>query len=56
MDLREKLKNLAKDPEAMAREIELAGEKKSLLADDRLPRLPRKLHRRQLHGQLSSAS
>jgi tight adherence protein B len=31
MDLREKLKNLAKDPEAMAREIELAGEKRSLL-------------------------
>src|ERR1700748_3185894 len=31
MDLREKLKNLAKDPEAMAREIELGGEKKSLL-------------------------
>ena len=32
MDLREKLKNLAKDPEAMAREIELGQEKKSLLA------------------------
>jgi tight adherence protein B len=32
MDLREKLKNLAKDPEAMAREIELGAEKKSLLA------------------------
>ena len=32
MDLREKLKNLAKDPEAMAREIELGGEKKSILA------------------------
>jgi tight adherence protein B len=32
MDLREKLKNLAKDPEAMAREIELGSEKKSLLA------------------------
>jgi tight adherence protein B len=31
MDLREKLKNLAKDPEAMAREIELGVEKKSLL-------------------------
>jgi tight adherence protein B len=31
MDLREKLKNLAKDPEAMAREIELGGEKKSVL-------------------------
>jgi tight adherence protein B len=31
MDLREKLKNLAKDPEAMAREIELAGEKRSVL-------------------------
>ena len=31
MDLREKLKNLAKDPEAMAREIELGGEKKSLM-------------------------
>ena len=31
MDLREKLKNLAKDPEAMAREIELSAEKKSLL-------------------------
>src|SRR5471030_2145914 len=29
MDLREKLKNLAKDPEAMAREIELGIEKKS---------------------------
>jgi tight adherence protein B len=28
VDLREKLKNLAKDPEAMAREIELGGEKK----------------------------
>ena len=32
MDLREKLKNLAKDPEAMAREIELGAEKKSILA------------------------
>jgi tight adherence protein B len=32
MDLREKLKNLAKDPEAMAREIELGAEKKSPLA------------------------
>ncbi|MEI9998115.1 MAG: type II secretion system F family protein [Verrucomicrobiota bacterium] len=32
MDLREKLKNLAKDPEAMAREIELGAERKSLLA------------------------
>jgi tight adherence protein B len=32
MDLREKLKNLAKDPEAMAREIELGLEKKSLLS------------------------
>ena len=32
MDLREKLKNLAKDPEAMAREIELGSEKKSALA------------------------
>jgi tight adherence protein B len=32
MDLREKLKNLAKDPEAMAREIELGVEKKSALA------------------------
>jgi tight adherence protein B len=32
MDLREKLKNLAKDPEAMAREIELGIEKKSALA------------------------
>jgi tight adherence protein B len=32
MDLREKLKNLAKDPEAMAREIELGQEKKSALA------------------------
>jgi tight adherence protein B len=32
VDLREKLKNLAKDPEAMAREIELASEKKSLLS------------------------
>jgi tight adherence protein B len=31
MDLREKLKNLAKDPEAMAREIELASERKSVL-------------------------
>jgi len=31
VDLREKLKNLAKDPEGMAREIELGGEKKSLL-------------------------
>jgi tight adherence protein B len=32
MDLREKLKNLAKDPEAMAREIELGSERKSVLA------------------------
>jgi tight adherence protein B len=32
MDLREKLKNLAKDPEAMAKEIELGSEKKSLLS------------------------
>jgi tight adherence protein B len=32
MDLREKLKNLAKDPEAMAREIELGQERKSPLA------------------------
>jgi tight adherence protein B len=32
MDLREKLKNLAKDPEAMAREIELGAERKSPLA------------------------
>jgi tight adherence protein B len=32
MDLREKLKNLAKDPEAMAREIELGGERKSAFA------------------------
>src|ERR1700743_2073501 len=32
MDLREKLKNLAKDPEAMAREIELGSEKKSVLS------------------------
>jgi tight adherence protein B len=32
MDLREKLKNLAKDPEAMAREIELGVEKKSPFA------------------------
>jgi tight adherence protein B len=32
VDLREKLKNLAKDPEAMAKEIELGIEKKSLLA------------------------
>ena len=32
MDLREKLKNLAKDPEAMAREIELGQEKKSVLS------------------------
>src|SRR5260221_7818223 len=31
VDLREKLKNLAKDPEAMAREIELGSEKKTLL-------------------------
>jgi tight adherence protein B len=31
MDLREKLKNLAKDPEAMAREIELGSERKSAL-------------------------
>ena len=31
MDLREKLKNLAKDPEAMAKEIELGAEKKSLM-------------------------
>jgi tight adherence protein B len=32
VDLREKLKNLAKDPDAMAREIELGQEKKSLLS------------------------
>jgi tight adherence protein B len=32
MDLREKLKNLAKDPEAMAREIELGAERKNPLA------------------------
>jgi tight adherence protein B len=32
VDLREKLKNLAKDPEAMAREIELGSERKSALA------------------------
>lgn len=32
MDLREKLKNLAKDPEAMAKEIELGSEKKSVLS------------------------
>ncbi|HEV3273052.1 MAG TPA: type II secretion system F family protein [Candidatus Methylacidiphilales bacterium] len=32
MDLREKLKNLAKDPEAMAREIELGSERKSVFA------------------------
>jgi len=32
MDLREKLKNLAKDPEAMAKEIEMGGERKSVLA------------------------
>ena len=32
VDLREKLKNLAKDPEAMAREIELGSEKKSALS------------------------
>jgi tight adherence protein B len=32
VDLREKLKNLAKDPEAMAREIELGADKKSPLA------------------------
>jgi tight adherence protein B len=32
MDLREKLKNLAKDPEAMAREIELGQEKKSVFS------------------------
>jgi len=32
VDLREKLKNLAKDPEAMAKEIELGAEKKSLLS------------------------
>src|SRR5476651_1175365 len=32
MDLREKLKNLAKDPEAMAREIELGAERKSPLS------------------------
>ena len=32
MDLREKLKNLAKDPEAMAREIELGSERKSILS------------------------
>lgn len=31
VDLREKLKNLAKDPEAMAREIELGAERKSAL-------------------------
>lgn len=32
VDLREKLKNLAKDPESMAREIELGSEKKSALS------------------------
>jgi tight adherence protein B len=32
LDLREKLKNLAKDPDAVAREIELGGERKSLLS------------------------
>ncbi len=32
VDLREKLKNLAKDPEAMAKEIELGAEKKNLLS------------------------
>ncbi len=32
MDLREKLKNLAKDPEAMAREIELGSERKSVMS------------------------
>lgn len=32
MDLREKLKNLAKDPEAMAREIEMGSERKNPLA------------------------
>src|SRR5579871_281183 len=32
VDLREKLKNLAKDPEAMAKEIELGVTKKSLLS------------------------
>jgi tight adherence protein B len=32
VDLREKLRNLAKDPDAMAREIELGLEKKSLLS------------------------
>ena len=32
VDLREKLKNLAKDPEAVAREIELSVEKKSVLS------------------------
>ena len=32
VDLREKLKNLAKDPEAMAREIELGAEKRNPLA------------------------
>jgi tight adherence protein B len=32
VDLREKLKNLAKDPEAMAREIELGAERKSVLS------------------------
>jgi tight adherence protein B len=32
VDLREKLKNLAKDPEAMAKEIELGAEKKGVFA------------------------
>jgi len=32
VDLREKLKNLAKDPEGMAREIELGADKKSVLS------------------------
>lgn len=32
MDLREKLKNLVKDPEAMAKEIEMASEKKSIMS------------------------
>jgi tight adherence protein B len=31
LDLREKLKNLAKDPEGMAREIEMGAERKSLI-------------------------
>ena len=50
VDLREKLKNLAKDPEAMAREIELGGEKKSLMSAIDFRGIFCQVHRAELHG------